>query len=67
MLYNVYINNGIAIKVTEYNQYCVPCNDNDSIKSSEKRVMKIELPQGFPTHGNKLETIKKYINLNNIL
>lgn len=67
MLYNVYITNGKAIKVTEFNRLCVPCNDADAVDSQEKRVMKIELPLGFHKQGNKLDSIRKYINLNNIL
>lgn len=67
MLYNVYINNGIAVKVTEYNAHCTPCNEIDSIPSQEKRVMKIELPIGYYHTGDRLDAVKKYINLNNIL
>lgn len=67
MLYNVYINGGVAIKVTEYNSLCTPCNEQGSIPSQEKRVMKIDLPIGYHKSGDKLESIKKYINLNNLL
>lgn len=67
MLYNVYINNGIAIKVTEYNKYCTPCNNMDSVSSQEVKVMNINLPTGFSIKGDKLEAIKRYINLNNLI
>lgn len=67
MLYNVYINNGIAIKVTEYNSNCTQCNQMGSIPSEEVRVLKIDMPFGYHKQGDKMETIKKYINLNHII
>lgn len=67
MLYNVYINGGVAIKVTEYNAKCTPCNEIGSVPSEEKRVMNIVLPPGFKNKLYNYEEIKKYINLNNLL
>lgn len=68
MLYNVYIDNGIAIKVTEYNSLCTPCNEQGAIKSQEKRIMNINLPIGYNHNAlGHLDAIKKYINLNNLL
>ncbi len=67
MLYNVYINNGIAIKVTEYNAHCTPCNQMDSVPSQEVRVMDLNIPPHFHKGLSKLEALKQYINLNHIL
>ena len=69
MLYNVFINHGIAVKVTEFNQYCTACNEAGSIETSEKRVMNIELPSTWKNTNpcDKFEAVKKYINLNNLL
>lgn len=66
MLYNVYINHGIAIKVTEYNAHCTPCNNIDSVPSEEKRVINITMPHGIKDQRD-FEAIKKYINLNHLL
>jgi len=67
MLYNVYINNNVAIKVTDYNAHCTPCNKMGSVDSQEVRVIKVELPLGYYSGIDRCEAVKKYINLNNIL
>lgn len=67
MLYNVYINGNVAIKVTDYNKECTPCNQMGSVPSQEVRVMNINLPAGQVVRGDRHEAIKKYINLNHIL
>lgn len=67
MLYNVFINNGIAVKVTDYNPHCVPCNDNiGDISFQERKIINIKLPPDIKNNRD-FESIKKYINLNNIL
>jgi len=69
MLYNVYINHGVAVKVTEFNQYCVPCNESGAIQSDERRVMNVEVPTSFfkKIDCDKNDAVKRYINLNNLL
>ena len=67
MLYNVYIKNNVAIKVTEYNSKCVPCNKMDSIPSDEIKIMKIDLPKNKSFKGDVFNAVKSYINLNNLI
>lgn len=65
MLYNVFIKNGIAIDVKEYNKNCVPCSESSLASYNEKRTTKLSLPINIK--DGDFEAIRKYINLNNIL
>ena len=69
MLYNVYINHGVAVKVTEFNKLCAPCNNEGAIQVDERKVIDVDLPIGYQkkTDCSKNEAVKRYINLNNLL
>lgn len=69
MLYNVLILNGVALTVSEYNPHCVPCNTTGmlNIPFSETKIIKVDVPKTFKSNLPRLEAIKQYINLNNLV
>ena len=69
MLYNVQVLNGVVITVTEHNPHCIPCNTTGTynIPYSEMKLIKVDLPNGFKSNLPKLEAVKQYINLNNLV
>ena len=67
MLYNVYIINNVAVKVTEHNSSCSPCNSMGAIPSERVQIVNVNLPQGYKENLPILEAIKQYINLNHLI